>query len=107
MFKFDHSGKLLLSVGERGVPGADGSHFNRPTDVATADDGSFYVSDGYLNSRVAVFSPEGRFLFEWGTKGGGPGQFNVPHGIALDSYGRVYVADRGNARLQVFDKKGK
>ena len=107
VFKFDHSGKLLLSVGERGVPGPDGSHFNRPTDVATADDGSFYVSDGYLNSRVAAFSPEGRFLFEWGTKGGGPGQFNVPHGIALDSSGRVYVADRGNARLQVFDKKGK
>ena len=107
VFKFDHSGKLLLSVGERGVPGLDGSHFNRPTDVAIADDGSFYVSDGYVNSRVAAFSPEGRFLFEWGVKGSGPGQFDVPHGIALDSSGMLYVADRGNARVQVFDKQGK
>ena len=107
VFKFDHAGKLLFSVGERGVPGADGSHFNRPTDVAVASDGSFYVSDGYINSRIAAFSPEGRYLFEWGAKGNGPGQFDVPHGIALDPSGRIYVADRSNARVQLFDETGK
>jgi peptidylamidoglycolate lyase len=107
VFKFSHNGKLLLTLGERGMPGADGSHFNRPTDVAVLPDGSFYVSDGYRNSRVAKFSAEGRFLFEWGKKGSGHGEFDLPHGIALDAQGRVYVADRSNSRIQVFDDTGK
>jgi peptidylamidoglycolate lyase len=107
VFKFDHSGKLLLTFGESGVAGLDGSHFNKPTDVAVANDGSFYVSDGYGNSRVAKFSPEGRLLLEWGTKGTGPGQFDLPHGITLDASGKVYVADRSNARVEVFDSNGK
>lgn len=107
VFKFDHSGKLLLTVGERGVPGLDGTHFNQPTDVAVASDGSFYVSDGYGNSRVAKFSPDGHFLFDWGTKGTEPGQFDLPHSIALDSSGKVYVADRSNRRTQIFDGNGK
>ena len=105
--KFDHSGKLLLSVGEKGVPGLDGSHFNKPTDVAVANDGSIYVSDGYGNNRIVKLSPEGRFLFDWGTKGTDPGQFDLPHGIALDASGKVYVADRSNKRVQVFDSNGK
>lgn len=99
-------GEVLLTLGEAGVPGADPAHFNLPTDVAVLRDGSFYVSDGYKNSRVVKFSAGGRFEFEWGTKGGGPGQFHLPHGIAMDAQGRVIVCDRENERLQVFDAKG-
>ncbi len=107
VFKFTHDGKLLLTLGERGVPGADKTHFNLPTDVAVLPDGSFYVSDGYKNTRVVKFTAEGRHVAEWGAKGDGPGQFNLPHGIALDSRGRVYVCDRTNSRIQVFDPAGK
>jgi peptidylamidoglycolate lyase len=107
VFKFDHAGKLLLTLGESGVAGLDGLHFNKPTDVAVANDNSFYVSDGYGNSRVVKFSAEGRFVLDWGTKGTSPGQFDLPHGIALDSSGKVYVADRSNRRLQIFDSNGK
>jgi peptidylamidoglycolate lyase len=107
VFKFDPSGNLLMILGERGVSGNDAAHFNLPTDVAVAPDGSFYVSDGYGNSRIVRYSPEGEFLDEWGAKGTAPGQFDVPHGLALDAQGRVYVADRGNARLQIFDGTGK
>ena len=106
VFKFDLLGNLLMVLGERGVPGDDATHFNQPTDVAVAPDGSFFVSDGYVNSRIVKFSPEGRFLATWGTRGSGPDQFNVPHSVALDKQGRVYVADRGNARLQIFDSAG-
>jgi peptidylamidoglycolate lyase len=70
-------------------------------------DGSFYVSDGYKNTRVVKFTADGRFEFEWGGKGDGPGQFNLPHGIALDAQGRVFVCDRTNSRLQIFDAHGK
>ncbi len=107
VFKFTHDGELLMTVGDRDVPGLDGKHFNKPTDVAIAPDGGFYVADGYGNSRVAKFSPSGQFLFDWGTKGKGPGQFNTPHGIALDGEGRVYVCDRGNARVEIFSGNGK
>lgn len=106
VFKFARNGALLLTLGERGVAGTDSAHFNRPTDVAVAADGSFYVSDGYRNSRIVRFSKEGRYLFSWGRKGSGPGEFNLPHSIALDTAGHVYVADRANARIQVFDSLG-
>jgi peptidylamidoglycolate lyase len=106
VFKFDPVGKLLLTLGERGVPGEDTTHFNMPTDVAIARDGSFYVSDGYVNSRITKFSQDGEFITSWGSKGIDTGQFDVPHSIALDSQGRVYVADRGNARIQIFDENG-
>jgi peptidylamidoglycolate lyase len=106
VYKFSHDGKLLLTLGERGVAGNDATHFNRPTEVAVAADGSFFVSDGYLNTRVMKFSPTGAFLFQWGQKGSGPGQFDLPHGIALDHNGRVYVSDRSNARVQIFDTNG-
>jgi peptidylamidoglycolate lyase len=106
VFKFDHDGNLLMALGVRGVPGDDSTHFNMPTDVAVAPDGSFYVSDGYVNSRVTKFSKDGKFITSWGIKGADPSQFDVPHSLALDSQGRVYVADRGNARLQVFDGNG-
>ena len=107
VFKFSHEGKLLLKLGEAGVAAADSLHFNQPTDVAVAEDGSFYVSDGYGNSRIVKFSAAGTYLFAWGKKGDGEGEFNVPHGIALDNRDNVYVADRENNRVQVFDRNGK
>jgi peptidylamidoglycolate lyase len=107
VFKFSHQGELLLTLGEKGVPGLDGNHFDKPTDVAIAPSGEFFVSDGYGNSRVAKFSADGKFLFDWGKKGNRPGEFDLPHGISLDREGRVYVADRTNSRVQVFDGNGK
>lgn len=106
VYKFSRDGHLLLTLGKRGIAGNDASHFNRPTGVAVAANGSFYVSDGYLNSRVIGFSAEGKFLVQWGTEGSGPGQFDLPHGIALDTSGHVYVADRANARIQIFNDSG-
>ena len=106
IMKFTHDGKLLMTLGVKGELGLDGKHFNKPTDIAFAADGSFYVSDGYGNSRVAKFSAKGEFLFDWGRKGNKPGEFDLPHGIATDSQGRVYVADRSNARVQVFKEDG-
>lgn len=107
VFKFTHDGTLLLTVGTDRVTGADSTHFNLPTDVAVLPNGEFYVSDGYANSRVVKFSSTGQFEFQWGTKGSGPGQFDLPHGIALDRQVRVFVADRSNARIQVFDTQGR
>ena len=107
IYKFSADGHLMLTLGERGVAGNDSGHFNRPTAVAVSPDGSFYVSDGYRNTRVMKYSADGKFLFEWGTKGSGPGQFDLPHGVALDGAGNVYVADRGNGRVQVFDSAGR
>ena len=106
VFKCTPEGKVLLTLGERAKPGDDHTHFNLPTDVAVLSDGSFYVSDGYKNTRVIKFSAEGKFEFEWGGKGKGSGEFNLPHGIAVDAQGRVIVCDRENERLQVFDAKG-
>ena len=107
VFKYSHDGKLLMTLGERGVAGNDSAHFDRPTKVAVAPDGSFYVSDGYRNTRVMKFSADGTFLFQWGAPGTGPGQFDLVHSVTLDQEGRVYVADRSNARVQVFDGEGK
>jgi peptidylamidoglycolate lyase len=107
VFKFSPKGELLMTLGEAGVAGDDDSHFNRPTDVAVAPDGTFYVSDGYENSRVLKFSADGRLLLKWGERGTGPGQFDLPHAIDLDARGRVYVADRENDRVQVFDADGR
>ncbi|MHB1079493.1 MAG: peptidyl-alpha-hydroxyglycine alpha-amidating lyase family protein [Prosthecobacter sp.] len=106
VFKCSPAGEVLLTLGEAGVPGSDDKHFNLPTDVAVLADGSFYVSDGYQNTRVMKFTAAGRFEFQWGTKGRGPGEFHLPHGITVDAQGRVIVCDRENERLQVFDAKG-
>ncbi len=106
VFKFSSKGKLLLTLGERGVPGKDAARFNRPTDIAVLPDGSFYVSDGYRNTRVIKFTAAGRFDFQWGEPGTGPGQFDTPHAVTLDAEGRVYVADRENDRVQVFTPRG-
>jgi DNA-binding beta-propeller fold protein YncE len=84
----------------------DPERFDRPTNVAFAANGDVYVADGYNNSRIARFSADGRFLGAFGEKGFGKGQLNTPHGIATDEAGKVYVADRENARVQVFDAEG-
>ena len=107
VFKFSHEGKLLLTVGEKGVAGEDKGHFNLPSGVATAKDGSFYVSDGYRNSRIVKFSAEGKYLLEWGRKGNADGELNLPHCVAVDDSGKVYVVDRENNRIQIFDVNGK
>ena len=107
VFKFSHTGKLLMTLGIPKTPGNDSIHFNRPTDVVVANDSSFYVSDGYGNSRIIKFSSIGKYLFEWGKKGNKESEFNIPHGIDLDEKGNVYVADRENNRVQVFDPTGK
>jgi hypothetical protein len=81
-------------------------YFNQPTDVAWDAQGNAYFSDGYINSRVAKVSARGEWLASWGSLGNGPGQFDTPHGIAVAPNGEVYVADRGNRRIQVFDAQG-
>jgi len=106
VFKFDHDGKLLLKLGVAKIAGDDSIHFNEPTDVAVANDGSFYVSDGYGNSRIIKFSKEGKYILQWGKKGNKSGELNIPHAISVDSYGNVYVADRENNRIQKFDPNG-
>ena len=107
VFKFAPDGRRLLVLGEARVSGTDRTHFNKPTDVAVLPDGSFYVSDGYGNSRIVKFSATGEFQFEWGKRGTGPGEFNLPHSVDTDANGRVYVSDRSNGRVQVFDSSGK
>lgn len=107
VLKFSPNGELLLAVGQARVAGADAHHFNLPTDVAVLPDGSFYVSDGYGNARIVKFGATGSYEFEWGRPGKGPGEFDLPHAIDVDLAGRVYVADRSNARVQVFDATGR
>jgi hypothetical protein len=85
VIKMDHDGRVLMTLGERGVSGEDASHFNKPTDVAIADNGDFFVSDGYGNSRVVKFDKDGKFLLAWGKKGKAPGEFNLPHAVRIDS----------------------
>ena len=107
VMEFTNEGQLLRTWGIKGKPGTDAETFNRPTDIAFAPSGDYYVSDGYGNSRVVKFSHEGKYLLDWGKHGTGPGEFNTPHSIAVDSHGTVYVSDRENNRIQIFDANGK
>ena len=108
IFKFTNDGsKLVMTLGERDEPGNDDKHFKRPTDIAWLPDGTFFVSDGYGNTRVVKFDKNGKYLATWGTRGTEPGQLRTPHSIATDRNRRVYVADRANNRVQVFDENGK
>src|SRR5207244_10750207 len=92
--------------GELDVAGNDDTHFGRPQDVAWLPDGSLLVADGLTNGRIAKFDRNGTFVASWGTRGSAPGQLSGVHGIASDRRGRVYVADRSNHRIQVFDQNG-
>ena len=106
VYKLSPEGEVLLKLGQRGVGGDGPDTFNRPTDVVVAPNGDFFVTDGYVNSRVVKFSSDGTFIKTWGTKGTEPGQFNLPHTIVMDSAGRLLVGDRENARIQIFDQEG-
>ncbi len=100
-------GKVIRTLGTRGEAGCDERHFNRPADMVVAPDGDVFVADGYGNARVVHFDKNGKFVKSWGKLGGEPGEFSLPHSVALDSKGRLYVADRNNSRVQVFDQDGK
>ena len=117
--KFSPDGELLLTLGTHGRPSDTGATsidfrtiqqtgppFHYPTNLAVAPNDDLYVTDGYGNARVHVFAPDGTLRFSWGEPGGGPGQFRVPHGIAIDRDGTVFVADRENSRIQLFTPKG-
>lgn len=127
VFKLSPEGKVLLTLGKKGVLGGSPDNFVGPTDLAIAPNGDIFVADGHAalalgggefygfaksngegsRMRILRFSKDGKFIKAWGREGTGPGEFNVPHGIALDSKGRVFVADRGNNRIQIFDQDGK
>jgi hypothetical protein len=87
-------------------PAIDGQ-FRQPTDVTWDNEGNIYISDGYINSRVAKYDKNGEWVKQWGGPGNKPGEFNTPHGIASDAQGNIYVADRNNGRIQVFTGDGK
>jgi sugar lactone lactonase YvrE len=110
VFKFAPDGKLLLTLGKAGVTGEGPDTFNQPSDVAVAATGDIFVADGHdedSNARIVKFTKDGKFIKTWGKRGTGPGEFDTPHGIAFDSKGRLFVADRGNNRIQIFDQEGK
>ncbi len=106
IYKLSPEGEILFTLGVKGVSGEDGTHFNRPTDIAFNAQGEMYVADGYENKRIAKFDPQGNFISQWGSLGDGPGQFALPHAISVDEVGLVYVADRANWQIQIFDPDG-
>ena len=122
VIKFNPAGRVVMVFGRKQEASDDGTgplkhpnpplpaidgQFRQVTDVAWDAAGDTFISDGYINSRVAKVDKNGDWIKSWGTPGSGPGQFNVPHSIATDAQGNVYVADRGNSRIQVFDGEGK
>jgi sugar lactone lactonase YvrE len=122
--KFSPDGELLMSLGTPGQAGTEPGMFNQPNDVITGPDGSIYVSDGHngqgmitndlmeqgrsagMTARVIKFSPDGEYIKEWGSIGVRHGEFRTPHALAFDSKGRLWVADRGNHRIELFDQDG-
>ncbi len=122
VIKFNQAGRVLMVFGRRKesadretaawehvdppLPAVDGL-FRQPTDVAWDSEGNIYITDGYINSRVAKYDKNGDWMTSWGDHGTGPGQFRLPHAIAIDRHNNIYVGDRTNRRLQVFDTGGK
>ena len=107
--KFSPQGKILMTLGKAGVAGHSNELFNRPSAVTVAPNGDIYVADGHggeSNARVMKFAKDGRFLKSFGKKGKGRGEFDELHAIALDSHGRVFVGDRGNGLIKIFDAEG-
>ena len=110
VIKYSPDGKVLLTLGRSGVAGDGPDTFNQPSDVVVAASGDILVADGHggtSNARIVRFRKDGTFVAAWGKKGSGPGEFDTPHAIALDSRGRIFVGDRGNNRIQIFDGEGK
>jgi sugar lactone lactonase YvrE len=117
VIKFSPDGKVLLKLGKAGVAGNPPEALTEPNDVVTAPNGDIYVAEGHAGqnqnappdtvARISKFTKDGKFIKSWGKLGTGPGEFRTPHSLAFDSRGRLFVADRGNVRLQVFDQEGK
>jgi len=112
VFKFSPEGKVLMTLGKAGVAGSGPGMFDEPTDVGVASNGDIFVTEGHNggtkgNDRVSTFSKDGKFIRSFGHAGAGPGEFNAPHTIAIDSRGRLFVGDRNNNRIQIFDQDGK
>lgn len=112
IFKFTYDGKLVMTLGQMGVEGRGPNTFARPTDIAWLPDGTFFISDGYHGKRVAKFDRDGKFVMDWGSepkdpKNPGPNEWNTVHSISISKDRKLYVADRGHERFQVFDENGK
>ena len=117
VFKFSPDGQILMRLGVAGVAGSPPQYLTEPTDIITAPNGDIFVSEGHNGSRpnappgtvarISKFSKDGKFIKSWGKLGSGPGEFRTPHALVFDSRGRLFVADRGNSRIQLFDQEGK
>jgi hypothetical protein len=113
VFKLTQDGKVLLTLGKKGVAGPGNDEFDAPTEVVIGANGDIFVGDGHTggglatgNARIVKFSKDGKFIKTWGKKGMGPGEFDLVHTLALDSKGRLFVGDRQNNRIQIFDQDG-
>jgi hypothetical protein len=109
VIKFSPDGKVLMTLGQAGVAGSGPDEFNAPSAVYVAPNGDIFVADGHggnTNARIVKFSSDGKFINSWGAKGSAPGEFDVPHTLAMDSRGRLFVGDRQNNRIQIFDQDG-
>jgi DNA-binding beta-propeller fold protein YncE len=107
IYKLNPQGRTVMTLGTKGKAGLTADSFYLPTDVAFAPNGNIVVTDGYGNARVVQFSAEGKYLSQFGMRGNGPGQFQLAHNVVIDAKGRIYVSDRENQRVEVFDSKGK
>jgi DNA-binding beta-propeller fold protein YncE len=109
VWKFNPDGKVLMVLGKPGVAGSGTDEFNSPTSVVVAPNGDIFVADGHggnTNARIVKFDKTGKFIKTWGKKGSAPGEMDIPHTIAMDSRGRLFLGDRGNNRIQIFDQDG-
>ncbi|MCB1686620.1 MAG: peptidyl-alpha-hydroxyglycine alpha-amidating lyase family protein [Pseudomonadales bacterium] len=113
VYKFSPTGKVLMVLGKKGVAGAGKDTFRKPNDVVVAPNGDIFVADGHgsapdepVNNRIVKFAADGTYLMEWGVPGGDRSELNEPHGLAMDSQGRIFVADRQNSRIVIFDQQG-
>lgn len=106
IYKCSPDGKVLQVLGKYNVIGEDETTFGQPNDIAFAPNGDIFVADGEMNFRIVHLDKNGKFIKAWGKRGKGPGEFEVPHALGFDSNGLLYVGDRGNSRIQVFDQEG-